>query len=143
MTPIVTIPAAIGSPGYSSELPREEESVPLARSLVRSSLSAWGLDYWAGVAELVVSELATNAVKHGAGRWITVRVTRSRDDRVRVSVTDGSLAMPIVKRPSPDSVSGRGLLLVNEMTNGWGTDLSRRAKTVWAEIEVTEAPYES
>ncbi|MCN9244510.1 ATP-binding protein [Streptomyces sp. RY43-2] len=135
MTPIVTQAAAVGHPGYSSELPRVAEAVSDARRLVRSALDTWGL---AGIAEdttLAVSELAANAVRHGSGRRMVVRVTRLGPNRVRVAVSDRSKKSPYFVKPSESEIdtAGRGLYLVEAVSDRWGTDLLPWGKRVWSE----------
>jgi anti-sigma regulatory factor (Ser/Thr protein kinase) len=83
---------------------------------------------------LVVSELVTNAVVHGA-EPIVVTVTRA-PERVRVEVTDGlSDAPPHNNRAAPNAETGRGLSVVTRLAVAWGWRASPgRGKTVWAEV---------
>jgi anti-sigma regulatory factor (Ser/Thr protein kinase) len=98
------------------------------------------LDGW-GFAEparedvlLVVSELVTNAVLHGA-EPIVVTVVRAAE-RVRVEVTDGATdASPHSNRVPPEAETGRGLSVVTRLAAAWGWRASPgRGKTVWAEL---------
>jgi anti-sigma regulatory factor (Ser/Thr protein kinase) len=88
------------------------------------------------VVELLVSELATNAVRHTASTF-ELRIS-SNADRVRISVTDHGVGAPAVKHVSPTSVSGRGLALVEMLSSSWGVSPSRSlagGKTVWFVLE--------
>ncbi|MEW2555508.1 ATP-binding protein [Streptomyces zhihengii] len=83
-----------GPPGYSRTLRREPESAASARRLVRTALSAWGLADLADDAALIVSELVSNAVRHGRRESIRVFVERPGPSRVRVGVVDFSHRLP-------------------------------------------------
>lgn len=88
-------------------------------------------------AELLVSELVTNAVCHsGSDDVITVRV-HPFDDTVLVAVHDAGHALPVLGVPAPDDVSGRGLPLVDHLAAEWGADAAPGGgKTVWFRLEL-------
>lgn len=87
--------------------------------------------------QLVVSELATNAVIH-AGTAFSVSISAS-DSAVRISVQDRSSMGPVMRDGSPGALSGRGLRLVAAVSDEWGVDYSLDGKTVWAELPLREA----
>ena len=83
---------------------------------------------------LLVSEVATNALVHGAGD-VEVKVVR-RGDRLRVEVSDGSPQLPRPRHVGPDAEGGRGLALVDALAVAWGTEPSPTGKVVWFEVSV-------
>jgi anti-sigma regulatory factor (Ser/Thr protein kinase) len=87
---------------------------------------------------LMVSELATNAVRHAQSPF-SVRVERD-GDRVRVAVTDRGTGRPQARRPAPTDPRGRGLLIVQELSDEWGVDAKREGKTVWFVVRTEPAP---
>src|SRR5579862_2720088 len=104
----------------------------------------WGLPIlraWAGAAAsdalVVLSELVTNAIVHGAAP-IDVRL-RHQDDRIRIEVRDRADGVVAVADPGPDALGGRGLLLVRELAADWGVEGDDDGKTVWAELSAAPA----
>jgi hypothetical protein len=83
-------------------------------------------------AQLVVSELATNAVVH-AGTPFSVGV-RYDGSAVRISVQDWSSTQPIMRESNPHALSGRGLRLIATVSRAWGIEYGPDGKTVWAEL---------
>ncbi|MEV5775719.1 ATP-binding protein [Streptomyces antimycoticus] len=128
----------IGTPRYSETYRCEEESSRRARQLVMAALHAWGLDTLAENAALITAELVANAVRHSESRMLRVSVARPREGLVRVAVADKSRQLPVVRDPTPEESSGRGLLLVSVLASRWNTDLRRWGKVVWAELGTDE-----
>ncbi|MGI5488238.1 ATP-binding protein [Microtetraspora malaysiensis] len=111
----------------------EASSTPTARRLVRTQLGGWGCGEHCEVAELLVSELVTNAVRHGNGG--PVLTLTSADGALRCEVEDESPA-PVRTRPAAgDDEGGRGLLLVDALSSSWGTGRTGRGKVVWFELD--------
>ncbi|GAA4892874.1 ATP-binding protein [Actinomycetospora straminea] len=105
-----------------------------ARTNVRRVCGYWSVDEDAReAAEIVVTELVTNAVEHAASRSV-VEVER-REHRLRLTVRDFDLApLPEAHLPAPTSPRGRGLAMVAAVTTSWGVEAHRDGKTVWAEM---------
>ncbi len=103
-----------------------------ARRFVTTTLQRWHVDGASDVVELLTSELVTNAVLH-ARTPVSLRLVR-RDGGLRVEVVDGSPALPTARLYSDDSVTGRGLQLVESLAHRWGVDPGQEAKTMWFEI---------
>jgi len=113
------------------------ESVALAREFVASALTSWGLVWLVEDIRLCVSELASNALLHGTepGRGFLVRLDRE-EDFVRVEVHDSLGSRPEVKCPADSETSGRGLLVVGELADGWGVEDRRPfGKVVWVRFK--------
>ncbi len=122
-----------GRPAYGACLPRSEASAAPARRLVQHALAAWGLNALAADAQLLVTEMAANAVQHGQG--IDLRLTIAQlADGVRVTVADTSHALPVLRHPDDDAEHGRGLLLVAATATRWGAHPHTWGKEVWAEV---------
>ncbi|HEY4825920.1 MAG TPA: MEDS domain-containing protein [Solirubrobacteraceae bacterium] len=108
-----------------------------ARGFVADALRRWGHgETLLQDSQLVVSELATNAVVHARSPFSVV--ARREGSGVRLSVHDLSTAQPVL-RSTPDvlALSGRGLQLVAHVTSEWGVETTSAGKTVWAELRDT------
>ncbi|WP_314220583.1 SpoIIE family protein phosphatase [Streptomyces zaehneri] len=100
------------------------------RQAATEQLTAWGLEEAAFVTELVVSELVTNAIRYGAP---PIRLRLIRDRSLICEVSDGSSTSPHLRRAHAFDEGGRGLLLVAQLTQRWGSRQTDRGKTIWAE----------
>ncbi|MFF4273704.1 SpoIIE family protein phosphatase [Streptomyces sp. NPDC001536] len=101
-----------------------------ARQAATEQLTAWGLDEAAFVTELVVSELVTNAIRYGAE---PIQLRLIRDRTLICEVSDGSSTSPHLRRAHAYDEGGRGLLLVAQLTQRWGSRQTGAGKTIWAE----------
>lgn len=101
---------------------------------------AWGGPDREAVAELLTSELVTNALVHtGHGAEVTATVVDEPDgreaDRLRVEVRDFLALQPRPQRPGSESTHGRGLLLVQSLADAWGVRRQGAGKVVWFELD--------
>ncbi|MEV6027835.1 SpoIIE family protein phosphatase [Streptomyces sp. NPDC052036] len=106
-------------------------AVARARSDVAQQLSRWGLEELEFTAELMVSELVTNAIRYGRPP-IGLRLIHDR--ALVCEVSDTSSTTPHLRRARTFDEGGRGLLLVAQIAEHWGTRHARQGKTVWAEL---------
>ncbi|WP_103532140.1 ATP-binding protein [Streptomyces sp. SM11] len=113
-------------------------SVVLARHRATRLVLQWGHPALAGDAALLVSELATNALLHGAirGRLFRVRLTLTAS-ALRIAVSDPrGERLPDPREPDADDCYGRGLLIVAQLADDWGVEPRTVGKTVYAELAV-------
>jgi serine phosphatase RsbU (regulator of sigma subunit)/CHASE3 domain sensor protein len=111
-------------------IPAEPVQVERARKLALEQLDAWGLAEAAFITELVVSELVTNAIRYGDP---PIQLRLIRDRALICEVSDGSSTAPHLRRARAFDEGGRGLLLVAQLTQGWGTRQTTTGKTIWCE----------
>jgi anti-sigma regulatory factor (Ser/Thr protein kinase) len=116
-------------------LPDGPEGASFARRAMARAAELWRLDReLTETALLLVSEVTTNAIRHGTP---PVRLSlRLENNRLRVEVTDSSPALPEPTNAGPDQTSGRGLHIVQQLAGAWGATSSPRrlGKTVWFEL---------
>ncbi|MFF4214075.1 SpoIIE family protein phosphatase [Streptomyces sp. NPDC001796] len=112
------------------EFPSDPAVVSRAREAVTGQMSAWGLDELGYTAELVASELVTNAIRHATG---PVQLRLLRDRALICEVSDGSSTSPRLRRARNEDEGGRGLFLVAQLTERWGTRYTADGKIIWTE----------
>jgi anti-sigma regulatory factor (Ser/Thr protein kinase) len=112
--------------------PHEPESVPAARRFATSVLHG-SLPQTLEAVELMVSELATNCIRH-TDSGFDLTITRSGQD-IRVEATDRAGGTPTMRSPKPTDPSGRGLKIIDMLSAQWGVRSdSPLGKTVWFTI---------
>ncbi|MFD6832771.1 ATP-binding protein, partial [Streptomyces diastaticus] len=117
--------------------PNDPEALRAARQDLREALEGWQLGPLADIAVLLTCELVTNALLHtGGDTTLTAQpVRRAGGGRaLRLSVSDTSPASPRRRPATEQHTSGRGMLLVEELTSAWGVEPRGTGKTVWCEI---------
>jgi PAS domain S-box-containing protein len=118
------------------DLPAEPAAAAAGRGFVASALATWGSPDAVETARLLTSELVTNALRHTDGPLrLGLRRTASE---VIVEVSDNSTRRPRMRPQDLASESGRGLLLVDALSDTWGTRLDDTAKTVWFALRLTD-----
>lgn len=106
----------------------EPESVTAARRFARDALRGRSPDV-IDVVELMVSELATNSVRHARSEFELA--IEDSGGQIRVEVRDSGHGQPTLQAPAPEEASGRGLRIVEAMSEAWGVIRAPDAKTVW------------
>ncbi|KOG46823.1 SpoIIE family protein phosphatase [Streptomyces decoyicus] len=114
----------------SWDLSTDPAVVGSARALAGRQLSEWGLDELLFTTELIVSELVTNAIRHGTGP-ITLRLIRQ--DALICEVSDASSTSPRLRHARTTDEGGRGLFIVAQLTRRWGTRYTPIGKIIWTE----------
>ncbi|MFI9207089.1 ATP-binding protein [Streptomyces sp. NPDC053253] len=111
-----------------------EHSAGHMRRILRIYLTRWELDRLADPAALALTELVANVVRHVPGRRCSVLMLREPYG-LRVEVADAVPGAVIAKLADPLDESGRGLALVEAVTDRWGVDERADGKTVWFECD--------
>ncbi len=108
----------------------EPEAVAGARRMAGEQVTGWGLGELVYTTELIVSELVTNAIRYG-NPPVQLRIIRG--DTLICEVSDGSSTAPHMRRARTFDEGGRGLLLVAQIAERWGSRQIPTGKTIWAE----------
>ncbi|MGH2717044.1 MAG: ATP-binding protein [Actinomycetota bacterium] len=114
-------------------LPANPQAPSRARQFLAENLTAWGQRDLLAEAILALSELVTNAFLHGQGD-ITVRVTLT--GVLRVAVYDSGPGQPAIRQYSSTATTGRGLHLVDSLSDRWGAIAEGPGKWVWFEQDL-------
>ncbi|MFF7960766.1 SpoIIE family protein phosphatase [Streptomyces rubiginosohelvolus] len=119
-------------PGHVATLdvPSDPAAVAGARRFASETLTAWGLDGLSFTTELIVSELVTNAIRYGRS---PIRLRMIRQSTLTCEVSDANSTAPHLRRARTYDEGGRGLLLVAQLAERWGTRHHREGKVIWAE----------
>ena len=113
-------------------LPGNPSSAGAARRFVRDVLITWGRQELIELTELLANELVTNSVLH-ADSEVELAVNME-GDRLRVEVRDENPQAPIRRDYSLSAATGRGLVLVEELSADWGSERANDGKVVWFEL---------
>jgi anti-sigma regulatory factor (Ser/Thr protein kinase) len=125
-------PSGAGRSVFQLPLAATAASVREARETVRRLIAGWGMASIGETAELCTSELATNAVIHA--RSPVLLVVSLQPDGVRVEVEDESPGPVAAGSLDGEGESGRGLALVDALSDFWGVDEHKVGKSVWFEL---------
>ncbi|MGW0392748.1 SpoIIE family protein phosphatase [Streptomyces sp. NPDC003042] len=128
-----------GGPLRQRLVPGDPQGPAMARHLIRAAVAAWGAWDRADEIELAADELMTNALVHtDSGGDVRMRLTG--EGRIRIEVEDSSSALPRRREAGDWAVSGRGLMLVERLADGWGVEPRGSGKCVWCEFTVPQPP---
>ncbi|MFF7768761.1 SpoIIE family protein phosphatase [Streptomyces massasporeus] len=117
------------------DVPPDPAAVSGMREAVSQRLDAWGLSEFGFAMELILSELITNAIRYGAG---PIHVRLIRDRTLICEVADSSSTSPHLRYAATTDEGGRGLFLVSQMAERWGTRYTPQGKVIWAEQALPE-----
>ncbi|MFI2762709.1 SpoIIE family protein phosphatase [Streptomyces echinatus] len=117
------------------DVPRDPAAVSGMRAAVSAKLEEWGLSELGFGMELVLSELITNAIRYGSD---PVHVRLIHDRTLVCEVADGSSTSPHLRYAATTDEGGRGLFLVSQLAERWGTRYTPHGKVIWAELTVPD-----
>ncbi|WP_405801339.1 SpoIIE family protein phosphatase [Streptomyces sp. NBC_01506] len=112
------------------EIPADPAAVGRLRADVTRKLTQWGLVEEAFTTELILSELVTNAIRYASG---PIRVRLIRDRSLICEVSDHSSTSPHLRQAAGTDEGGRGLFLVAQVAERWGTRYGAQGKVIWTE----------
>ncbi|MCT9137788.1 ATP-binding protein [Streptomyces violarus] len=112
------------------DIPADPAAVASVRGRASRQLADWGLEEMSFTTELILSELVTNAIRYGR-EPITVRLLKDRT--LVCEVADGSSTSPHLRRAKTTDEGGRGLFLVTQFAQRWGTRYPPDGKVIWTE----------
>ncbi|MFJ1790958.1 SpoIIE family protein phosphatase [Kitasatospora griseola] len=112
------------------DVPQDPAAVAGVRAAVNDRLDVWGIDEPAFATELILSELVTNAIRYGGP---PIRVRLIRDTTLVCEVSDGTSTAPHLRYAATTDEGGRGLFLVAQLANRWGTRYTETGKIIWSE----------
>ncbi|MFI7498199.1 SpoIIE family protein phosphatase [Streptomyces sp. NPDC049687] len=128
---IVACTRALGADRIAEwDVPVDPAAVGEVRAAVVRQLAVWDLEELSFTTELILSELVTNAIRYGTP---PVRVRLLRDRTLICEVSDGSSTSPHLRYAAMTDEGGRGLFLVAQLTDRWGTRYTPTGKVIWAE----------
>ncbi|MFJ4364820.1 SpoIIE family protein phosphatase [Streptomyces chartreusis] len=112
------------------DVPDEASAVSRVRAAAARTLTEWDLEEEAFTTELILSELVTNALRHATG---PIRVRMIRDLTLICEVSDASSTAPHLRSAATTDEGGRGLFLVAQFADRWGTRYTADGKVIWTE----------
>ncbi|GGI96223.1 SpoIIE family protein phosphatase/ATP-binding protein [Streptomyces brasiliensis] len=116
-------------------VPSDPAAVSDVRAAVTGQLAAWGLEELTFTTELILSELVTNAIRYGRP---PVGVRLLLDRALICEVSDASTTSPHLRHAASTDEGGRGLFLVAQLADRWGTRYTPAGKIIWAEQTLPE-----
>ncbi|TXD00179.1 SpoIIE family protein phosphatase/ATP-binding protein [Streptomyces sp. ISID311] len=116
------------------DVPPDPSAVAHIRATAVRKLIEWGLADAAFTAELILSELVTNSIRYAAG---PIRVRLIRDTSLICEVSDRSSTSPHLRQAATTDEGGRGLFLVAQLAERWGTRYTTSGKVIWTEQALT------
>jgi hypothetical protein len=125
---------------YSLTLPRELSGVKLARWTVLAALWDWHLEHLSDDAQVIIGELAANAIKFATSVHACIYLLDGDGDpleggRLVIEVMDDSPVVPEIVDAGPGDEGHRGLVLVEAFATAWGVEATADGKLTWAHLD--------
>ena len=124
----------------SVDVPASPYGPGAARRVVQALLPVWGLEPLCDDAQLVVSELVSNAFRHAPDTDSFELELVRRHDGVRIALADGSSVRPLIAELTDDQPSGRGMAIVEALATAWGAEDHHGGKRVWVDLDLDGEP---
>ncbi|MDX2708583.1 SpoIIE family protein phosphatase [Streptomyces sp. PA03-6a] len=121
----------------SWDFPADPTVVRTARHTAARQLREWGLDHLVPNTELIVSELVTNAIRHGAG---PLRLRLIQHQVLTCEVFDSGSCYPRLRHARGVDENGRGLFMIAQLCHRWGFRSATGGKLVWVDQDLPCAP---
>ncbi|MEU9130719.1 ATP-binding protein [Kitasatospora sp. NPDC048540] len=118
---------------HAAFAPADLVAVGAIRHRLRAALGHWGVPELADTAELLTSELVTNALLHTT-KGAVLEAVLTAGQRLRIEVQDCTTRLPGRRVPEEWATSGRGLMLVDSLADAWGVQLRGEGKVTWFEL---------
>jgi anti-sigma regulatory factor (Ser/Thr protein kinase) len=122
------------------EVASDPAAVADVRARINRQLARWDLDELVFTTELILSELVTNAIRYATG---PIHVRLLRDRSLICEVSDGSSTSPHLRYATATDEGGRGLFLVAQLAECWGTRYLATGKVIWAEQAIPNPPADT
>jgi anti-sigma regulatory factor (Ser/Thr protein kinase) len=116
------------------------QAVAVARDWSRETLSTWKLGELADEVAQIVSELVTNSIEHADTARIRALLMRTPGTIFVNVADDDTLNLPACKQAGPDDICGRGLAIVEALSDRWGVTVAEEGKSVWCEVTLPRTP---
>jgi anti-sigma regulatory factor (Ser/Thr protein kinase) len=120
----------------SMDVPATVHGPAAARRVIGALPPVWELPQLRDTAELVVSELVTNAYLHAPGTDSFELEMVRRENGVRISLADGNSIRPMLRELGGEELSGRGMRIVAELASAWGAEDHHGGKRVWVDLDL-------
>ena len=122
----------------SVDVPANAQGPAAARRVVAALLPVWELPELCNDAEVVVSELVTNAYRHAPGTDSFELELVRREDGVRIALADGASVRPVIAELGEYHPTGRGMAIVAALATRWGAEDHHGGKRVWVDLDRTD-----
>lgn len=123
------------------DVPASVHGPVAARQLVAALLPLWELGHLAADAQLIVTELVSNAYQHAPGSDSFELEILGYPDRIRIALADGSAARPVIAELDQTRPTGRGMRIVAALATEWGAEDHHGGKRVWVDLATRPAAH--